>query len=249
MITVLQKNKSTFRVIPAIDIIDGKCVRLTQGDYSQKTIYNEDPLEEALKFESNGITRLHLVDLDGAKKGSIVNYKVLERIASRTKLVIDFGGGIKTNHDIQNVYDSGAAIATIGSIAVKDPSLFRSWISNYGPSRILLGADVKNKMLAINGWQQSTEVPVIDFIRENVAAGLITFFCTDIECDGLLEGPSLELYKELVLNFPDTSVIASGGVSCVKDLEELKVAGCEGVIVGKAFYEGRISMNDLQKFS
>ncbi|MDQ3046197.1 MAG: 1-(5-phosphoribosyl)-5-[(5-phosphoribosylamino)methylideneamino]imidazole-4-carboxamide isomerase [Bacteroidota bacterium] len=247
MITVLQ-NKN-FNVIPAIDIIGGKCVRLTQGDYSQKTIYNEDPLEEALKFEANGISRLHLVDLDGAKKGSIVNYKVLEKIASKTKLIIDFGGGIKTNDDIQNVYDSGAAIATIGSVAVKDPEIFRSWLNKYGSSKILLGADVKTKMIAINGWLQTTEISVFDFIEENITYGLSTFFCTDIECDGFLKGPSLELYKELLSAFPETSLIASGGVSNLKDLEDLKAAGCSGAIVGKALYEGRINMNDLKKFN
>ncbi len=237
-----------FNIIPAIDIIDGKCVRLTQGDYAQKKVYNENPLEVALMFEDIGITRLHLVDLDGAKKGAVVNYKVLETIASKTKLVIDFGGGIKTNKDIQNVYDAGANIATIGSIAVKDKELFFSWLHKYGSSKILLGADVKNENIAIGGWLETTDISVFDFIEENMAQGIKDIFCTDISKDGLLQGPSIDLYKKMIERFPKINLIASGGVASLKDLEELKKIGCSGAIVGKAIYEERISIDELKQF-
>ena len=235
-------------IIPAIDIIDGKCVRLTQGDYAQKKVYNENPLGVALMFEDVGIKRLHLVDLDGAKKGAVVNFKVLERIASKTKLVIDFGGGIKTDGDIQNVYDAGANIATIGSIAVKDKELFFSWLHKYGSRKILLGADAKGKKIAVGGWLETTDILVFDFIKENIDQGVETVFCTDISKDGLLEGPSIELYKKIIEQFPKLNLIASGGVASVKDLEELKNIGCSGAIVGKALYEERITIDELKRF-
>ncbi|MBL7936984.1 MAG: 1-(5-phosphoribosyl)-5-[(5-phosphoribosylamino)methylideneamino]imidazole-4-carboxamide isomerase [Bacteroidia bacterium] len=240
-------RNSSFEIIPAIDIIDGKCVRLTQGDYSQKTIYNENPLEVALEFESIGITRLHLVDLDGAKLGKVVNYKVLEKIASKTKLSIDFGGGIKTDDDIETVFNYGADLATIGSIAVKNKELFFSWIKKYGAEKIFLGADVKNEKIAIGGWLETTNVSIYDFIEENLNEGIKHLFCTDISKDGLLQGPSIDLYKKMIGKFPELNLTASGGVSQLSDLVELKQIGCSGAIVGKAIYEGRISMNELKK--
>ena len=237
-----------FEIIPAIDIIDGKCVRLTQGDYSQKTVYSESPLEVAKQFEDIGITHLHLVDLDGAKKGEVVNYKVLEKISSATNLVIDFGGGIKTNESIKIVFESGASIAAIGSIAVKDKKLFFSWIQKFGSDKILLGADVKEEKIAISGWLEKTEINIFDFINENMEMEIKTVFCTDISKDGLLEGASVDLYKKILLKFPKLNLIASGGVSSLSDLDELKSIGCSGAIVGKAIYENKISMNDLKKY-
>lgn len=234
-------------IIPAIDIIDGKCVRLTQGNYSLKTIYNEDPVEVAITFEDIGIKRLHLVDLDGARRGKIINFKILEKIASKTKLKIDYGGGIKTNADIDSVFRSGADIATIGSIAVKDEALFFTWLKKYGPEKILLGADVKDELIAINAWSETTNVSIIDFITANLVNGVTTIFCTDISKDGLLRGPSIALYKKVLLEFPKLNLIASGGVSNLKDLEDLKNIGCSGTIIGKAFYEGLITLNDLKK--
>lgn len=235
------------QIIPAIDIIDGKCVRLTQGDYAQKTIYNENPLEVAQEFESIGVTRLHLVDLDGAKLGKVVNYKVLEKIASKTKLSIDFGGGIKTDDDIETVFNYGADLATVGSIAVKNKELFFSWIKKYGAEKIFLGADVKNEKIAIGGWLETTNVSIYDFIGENLNEGVKHVFCTDISKDGLLQGPSIDLYKKMIGKFPELNLTASGGVSQLSDLVELKQIGCSGAIVGKAIYEGRISMNELKK--
>lgn len=236
------------QIIPAIDIIDGKCVRLTQGDYAQKTIYNENPLEVALEFESIGITRLHLVDLDGAKLGKVVNYKVLEKIASKTKLSIDFGGGIKTNDDIETVFNYGAHLATIGSMAVKNKELFFSWVKKYGAEKLFLGADVKHEKIAIGGWLETTNVSIYDFIEENLKKGVKNVFCTDISKDGLLQGPSIDLYKNILSKFPSLNLTASGGVSKLDDLEELKNIGCSSAIVGKAIYEGRITMNELKTF-
>ncbi len=237
-----------FEIIPAIDIIDGKCVRLTQGDYAQKTIYNENPLEVALEFESIGINRLHLVDLDGAKLGKVVNYKVLEKIASKTKLSIDFGGGIKTDDDIETVFNYGADLATIGSIAVKNKELFFSWIEKHGTEKIFLGADVKNEKIAVGGWLETTNVSIYDFIEENLKEGIKHVFCTDISKDGLLQGPSIDLYKNILSKFPSLNLTASGGVSKLDDLVELKNIGCSSAIVGKAIYEGRITMNELKTF-
>ncbi len=235
-------------IIPAIDIIDGKCVRLTQGDYAQKTIYNENPLEVALAFEAIGIARLHLVDLDGAKLGKVVNYKVLEKIASKTKLTIDFGGGIKTDDDIETVFNYGADLATIGSVAVKNKSLFFTWIKKYGSSKLFLGADVRNEKIAINGWLETTNVSIYDFVEEHLKEGIKSVFCTDISKDGLLQGPSIDLYKNILNKFPKLNLTASGGVSQLSDLEELKQIGCSGAIVGKAIYENKITMNELKEF-
>ena len=235
-------------IIPAIDIIEGKCVRLTQGDFSNMKIYNEDPLEVALQFQEAGIKRLHLVDLDGARKGFLVNLKVLEKIALKTGLIIDYGGGIKTDEDIKTIFDAGARYAAIGSIAVKNQSLFFSWIQKYGSEKFLLGADVKEEKIQVNGWQESTSIAVFDFIEVNRRAGVQNIFCTDISKDGLLQGPSLKLYEKIILKFPGINLIASGGVSDLKDLDALKRAKCSGAIVGKAIYEGRIKLKALEKF-
>lgn len=232
-------------IIPAIDIIDGKCVRLTEGDYSQKTVYNDNPLEVAKSFEEAGITRLHLVDLDGAKTGKVTNWKVLESIAKNTQLVIDFGGGIKQESDLKIVFDSGAAFATIGSMAVKEPDLFETWLKEYGENRFLLGADVKGENIAIGGWLETTNENIIEFIQKYISKGVTQLFCTDISKDGKLEGPSIELYKKIIQHFPELYFIASGGVSSMQDINELRIIGCSGVIVGKAIYEGRIKISEL----
>ena len=235
------------QIIPAIDIIDGKCVRLTQGDYSQKKIYNEHPLEVAKQFEDIGLRRLHLVDLDGAKAGTVKNWKVLETIAGKTSLIIDFGGGIKKEEDVKIVFDSGAALASVGSIAVKDEKEFVKWLLIFGAENFLLGADVKDEKIAINGWLEKTDVWIYDFIEKYIKYGVKQIFCTDVSKDGKLEGPSIELYKNIIAKFPDLDFIASGGVSSMKDLEELQLIGCKGAIVGKAIYEGRIKLEDLKK--
>lgn len=234
------------QIIPAIDIIDGKCVRLTQGDYGQKKIYNERPLEVAMQFEDAGLERLHLVDLDGAKAGSVKNWKVLELIAGKTSLVIDFGGGIKTQKDVQIVLESGAVLATVGSVAVKDEKSFLEWIKQYGADKFLLGADVKDEKIAVSGWLETTDIWVYDFIRKYIDHGIKQVFCTDVSKDGKLEGPSLSLYQNIITEFPELEFIASGGVSSVQDLEDLKSIGCSGAIVGKAIYEGRINIKDLK---
>jgi phosphoribosylformimino-5-aminoimidazole carboxamide ribotide isomerase len=235
-------------IIPAIDIIEGKCVRLTQGDYGQKKVYNERPLEVALAFQDAGLKRLHLVDLDGAKAGAVRNWKVLEAIAGKTELVVDFGGGIKTAADVEIVFKSGAALATVGSIAVKDGPLFVSWLEQYGAERFLLGADVKNEKIAVSGWLETTDRWVYDFIREYIEKGVRQVFCTDVSKDGLLQGPALELYKNIVEKFPELYFIASGGVSGMDDVRRLEEAGCKGVIIGKAIYEGRIALTELSKY-
>ena len=232
-------------IIPAIDIIDGKCVRLTQGDYAQKKIYNEHPLEVAAAFEDAGLRRLHLVDLDGAKAGSVRNWKVLETLAGKTGLIIDFGGGIKTAADVDIVFNSGAALATVGSIAVKDAGLFSDWLRDYGAEKFLLGADVKEEKIAVHGWQETTEIWIYDFIREYMERGVRQVFCTDVSKDGLLQGPALDLYRMIVKEFPELHFIASGGVSGMDDLHHLEEAGCKGVIIGKAIYEGRIRLSEL----
>lgn len=237
------------QIIPAIDIIDGKCVRLTQGDYAQKTIYNEQPLEVAKQFEAAGLHRLHLVDLDGAKAGAVTNWKVLESIAVKTSLVIDFGGGIKTEKDLQVVFQSGAALATIGSLAVKNAELFSQWLEKYGAAKFLLGADVKEEKIAVGGWLETTEINIYDFIRQYFGKGVQQVFCTDVSKDGKLEGPSTELYKSIIAAFPALHFIASGGVSSIDDLEILKGIGCAGAIVGKAIYENRISVQELSMFN
>jgi phosphoribosylformimino-5-aminoimidazole carboxamide ribotide isomerase len=236
-------------IIPAIDIIDGKCVRLTHGDYSQKTIYNEHPLEVARQFEDVGLQRLHLVDLDGAKAGSVKNWKVLETLAGKTRMVIDFGGGIKTEKDVEIVFSSGAALVTIGSMAVKEKETFVSWLQQWGAERFLLGADVKNEKLTISGWTEQTEIWIYDFLEEYLAKGVQQVFCTDISKDGALQGPSTELYKSIIQKFPALHFIASGGVSSIDDVYRLQEIGCKGVIIGKAIYEGRIQMADLKKIN
>lgn len=237
------------QLIPAIDIINGKCVRLTQGDYSSMKIYNEQPLDVARQFEDAGLTRLHLVDLDGAKAGAVKNWKVLEVIAAKTELVIDFGGGIKTEKDVDIVFNSGANWATIGSLAVKDEALFVDWLTRYGASRFMLGADVKSEKIAVSGWLETTDIWIYDFIRKYMAHGVTQLFCTDVSKDGLLQGPSVKLYKNIIKEFPSLHFIASGGVSSIDDLEELASIGCNGAIIGKAIYENKISLKDLKKFA
>ena len=234
-------------IIPAIDIIDGKCVRLTQGDYAQKKIYNEFPLEVAMEFEDAGLKRLHLVDLDGAKAGKVKNWKVLEMVASKTGLVVDFGGGIKTAQDVDIVFNSGAALATVGSIAVKDGPLFVSWLEEYGADRFLLGADVKDEKIAVGGWLETTDRWIYDFIREYMEKGVRQLFCTDVSKDGLLQGPALELYSTIIEQFPELHFIASGGVSGMDDVFRLEEIGCKGVIIGKAIYEGRVTLKELSE--
>ena len=233
-------------IIPAIDIIDGKCVRLTQGDYAQKKIYNENPLEVAKEFEAAGITHLHLVDLDGAKAQHIINHHVLELIASETRLKIDFGGGIKSNEDIRKAFDCGANQITAGSIAVKNKELVIEWIKIYGAEKIILGADVKNGKIAVNGWKEESQEELISFLESYISNGIEYVICTDISKDGLLQGAATELYKNVLHKFPSLKLIASGGVSSLSDLSELRVAGLYGAIVGKAFYEGRIKLNELK---
>ena len=233
--------------IPAIDIIDGKCVRLTQGDYNQKTIYNENPLEVAKQFEDAGLTRLHLVDLDGAKARLVKNWKVLETIAGKTKMIIDFGGGIKTEKDVSIVFESGAALATVGSIAVKDEATFTGWLQKFGANKFLLGADVKDEKIAVAGWLETTDIWIYDFIEKYLEKGVQQIFCTDVSKDGKLEGPSFDLYKSIITKFPSLHFIASGGVSSLKDVEQLREIGCKGVIIGKAIYEGRILLEQLSK--
>ena len=235
-------------IIPAIDIIEGKCVRLTHGDFSQKKIYNEHPLEVARQFEDAGLERLHLVDLDGAKEGKVRNWKVLETLAAKTSLVVDFGGGIKSEKDVQIVFDSGAALATVGSMAVKDKETFVLWLQKFGADKFLLGADVKNEKLTISGWTEQTEIWIYDFIEEYKQQGVNQIFCTDVSKDGALEGPSSELYKNIIEKFPSLYFIASGGVSSIDDVFKLQDIGCKGVIIGKAIYEGRIQLEDLKSF-
>jgi len=235
-------------IIPAIDLIDAKCVRLSQGDYNQKTIYNENPLEVAKMFEDAGITRLHLVDLDGAKAKHIVNYKVLELIASKTNLVIDFGGGLKSDEDLRVAFECGAKMVTGGSIAVKDRETFLHWIETYGSEKIILGADAKDKMIAVSGWQEVSELPILDFIESYTSKGIRQVISTDIARDGMLTGPSIDLYKEIMGQFPNLELIASGGIATMKDIYELDEMGIPGVITGKAIYENRISLDEISRF-
>lgn len=235
------------RIIPAIDIIDGKCVRLTKGDYSTKKIYNENPLEIAKQFEDNGITFLHVVDLDGAKASQIVNHKTLEALASKTNLSIDFGGGLKSKEDARIAFESGAKQITGGSIAVKGPDIFENWLETYGSDKIILGSDCQNRKIATNGWLETSELDVVDFIKAYQEKGVQYTICTDIAKDGMLQGTSNDLYKEIIAE-TKVNLIASGGVSNMQDLEQLKELGAEGAIVGKAIYENRISLSELSKF-
>ena len=236
------------RIIPAIDIINGQCVRLTKGDYDTKKVYNENPLEVAKAFEDSGIQYLHVVDLDGAKASHIVNYKVLETIASKTNLKIDFGGGLKSNEDLRIAFESGANQITGGSIAVKDPEVFQGWISTYGAEKIILGADCKDENIAISGWQEESDLKVIPFINDYQSKGIAYVICTDISKDGMLKGPSFDLYKRILNENTAIKLIASGGISQFDELPRLAEMGCEGVIVGKAIYENRISLKELEQF-
>jgi phosphoribosylformimino-5-aminoimidazole carboxamide ribotide isomerase len=235
-------------IIPAIDIIDGKCVRLTQGDYNQKTVYNEDPVEVAKMFEDAGIKRLHTVDLDGARSSHVVNTRVIERIATHTNLTIDFGGGIKSDEDLRKAFDAGAQMVTIGSVAVKEPELFASWTETYGGDKIILGADVKNGYISISGWLEEGEQKLMDFICHHTKNGIHNVLCTDISRDGMLQGPAIDLYKDIMEHYPTLHLIASGGVSCINDIERLNEAGIPAVVFGKAIYEGRINLKELERF-
>ena len=235
-------------LIPAIDIIGGKCVRLSKGDYSTEKIYNENPLEVALEFESNGIQRLHLVDLDGARSGRIINYKVLDKIASRTGLVIDFGGGLKTTHDLNIAFDNGAQMVTGGSIAVKNPDEFSRWIKQYGAEKIILGSDVRDRKIAVSGWTETSEMDLFTFLKTFTDKGITKTICTDISKDGMLQGTAIDLYKEIMAQHPRLHLIASGGVSHIGDIEALQEAGIPAVIFGKAIYEGKITMKEIQKW-
>jgi phosphoribosylformimino-5-aminoimidazole carboxamide ribotide isomerase len=237
------------QIIPAIDIIDGRCVRLTQGDYNQKKEYNASPLDVAKSYQDVGIKRLHLVDLDGAKQKKIVNIGVLERIASCTDLLIDFGGGIQSKEDIAVAFEAGANQITAGSIAVKNPTLVLEWLEHYGAEKIILGADARNERIAISGWQEETDVSVYDFLADWIAKGIRYTISTDVAKDGLLQGTSVELYSEMKKRFPDLQLIASGGVSNMADIEALIPLNVFGVIVGKAIYEGRITLQALAKFN
>jgi len=236
------------RIIPAIDIIDGKCVRLTKGDYNTKKVYNENPLEIAKAFEDAGIEYLHVVDLDGAKASSIVNYKTLEQLATKTSLKIDFGGGLKSDEDLKIAFDSGANQITGGSIAVKKPDIFENCIQSYGSDKIILGADCKNQKIAVSGWLEESDLDVIPFISKYQSKGIDYVICTDISKDGMLEGPSFDLYKRILSEVPSIKLIASGGISKFDELPKLAEMGCEGVIIGKAIYENRISLKELENF-
>lgn len=235
-------------LVPAIDMIEGKCVRLTQGDYDTQKIYNESPLEVAKQFQDAGVTRLHMVDLDGAKAGHIVNYRMLEKVASHTDLSIDFGGGLKSDDDLHIAFDCGAQMVTGGSIAVKNPDLFLSWITRYGSERIILGADAKEKKIAISSWKEGTAIDLIPFIKDYQSKGISKVICTDIARDGMLQGPAVKLYQEMQQEMPRLYVIASGGVSSMGDIERLEEANIPAVIFGKAIYEGRISLKEIETF-
>ena len=235
-------------LIPAIDIIDGKCVRLSQGDYNSKKVYNENPVEVAKELEAHGIRRLHVVDLDGAASHHVVNYRTLEQIASRTSLVIDFGGGVKSDEDLVIAFESGAQMVTGGSIAVKNPERFCHWLQTYGSERIILGADVKDRRIAVNGWKDESACELFPFLEDYVGKGVRKVICTDINCDGMLQGPSISLYKEMLEAHPDLYLIASGGVGSTEDIRQLEATGIPAVIFGKALYEGRITFKELEAF-
>ena len=236
------------RIIPAIDIIEGKCVRLTKGDYTTQKIYNEDPLEVAKAFESSGVTSLHLVDLDGAKTKSIVNHRVLEKLATHTGLKIDFGGGLKSDTDLKIAFDCGAYQITGGSVAVKNPEIFNQWLVEYGSDKIILGADVKGDRIAVSGWMETSEESIFPFVKKYQKEGVQYVICTDISKDGMLEGPAFTLYQYLLTACPEIKLIASGGVSDIEELPRLANLGCEGVIIGKAIYEKKISLKRLESY-
>ncbi|GAB1453569.1 1-(5-phosphoribosyl)-5-[(5-phosphoribosylamino)me thylideneamino]imidazole-4-carboxamide isomerase [Draconibacterium sp.] len=237
------------QIIPAIDLIDGKCVRLSQGDYERKTVYNENPLEVAKMFEAVGIARLHLVDLDGAKAKHIVNHKVLELISTKTNLIIDFGGGLKSDEDLEIAFNSGAQMVTGGSIAVKEKDTFLLWLQKYGSEKIILGADAKDGNIAVSGWQEPTELPVVEFISDFHDKGITKVISTDISRDGMLTGPSIELYQEILDKLPNVKIIASGGIATMDDILKLAEMGVPGVITGKAIYENKISLKEIEKYN
>jgi phosphoribosylformimino-5-aminoimidazole carboxamide ribotide isomerase len=234
-----------FAIIPAIDIIDGKCVRLTKGDFAQQKIYKENPVEAAKQFADAGIKRLHIVDLDGAKTGKIINLKVLEDIAAATDLIIDFGGGVKNITDVGNIFNAGATMVTIGSLAVKHPELLEEWLMEFGEDKFLIGADVLEEKIKISGWLEDGGINIFNFIGKMIALGANNIFCTDISKDGVMEGPSFELYKKIIVEHPEINLIASGGVSTIEDVKQLKAIGCSGTIIGKAIYEGNIALQEL----
>lgn len=236
------------QLIPAIDIIDGKCVRLSQGDYDSKKVYNENPVEVAKELEAHGIRRLHVVDLDGAASNHVVNYRTLKQIATQTSLAIDFGGGVKSDEDLMIAFENGARMVTGGSIAVKNPELFCRWLQKYGSEKIILGADVKEHKIAVNGWKDESTCELFPFLKDYIEKGIRKVICTDISCDGMLQGPSTDLYKEILEQHPDLFLIASGGVSCAEDIRVLDAAGVPAVIFGKALYEGRITFKELESF-
>ena len=235
-------------LIPAIDIIDGKCVRLSKGEYDSKKVYNENPLEVAKEFEAYGIRRLHVVDLDGAASQHVVNYRTLEQIATQTSLIIDFGGGIKTSGDIEIAFDSGAEMITLGSVAVKHPELFDEWLQTYGNEKIILGADVKDNRIAINGWKEESPQELMPFLNQHINKGVTKVLCTDISRDGMLKGPALDLYRSIMEAHPELHLIASGGISGMEDILKLDEAGIPAVVFGKAIYEGRISLKELSRY-
>lgn len=232
-------------LIPAIDLINGQCVRLTKGDYNQKKVYNTDPVEVAKNFEDLGFKRLHVVDLDGAKSKHIVNVDVLRAITSSTSLVVDFGGGIKTEEDIEKAFANGASMVTVGSIAVTSPTLFIKWMEKYGAEKLILGADVRNGKISINGWKEDSTEDLLPFLKQYIKKGVHHVLCTEISKDGTLQGPAIKLYKEIMQTYPDLHLIASGGVSCNGDIKALEAAGIPAVVFGKAFYEGRINIKEL----
>ena len=236
-------------IVPAIDIIDGKCVRLSKGDYNAQKTYSDSPLDVALRFQDAGIRRLHLVDLDGARSKHIVNYPVLEAITNHTDLTVDFGGGIKSTSDLETALGCGAAMVTVGSTAVTDPDLMQKWIEDFGQEHIILGADARDGKISVNGWKEDSVITLSDFIRDYMKKGITQVLCTDINRDGMLQGPAVELYRSLLKEFPGIKLIASGGVSSVQDLMDLKEAGLPAAIVGKAYYEGRITLDQLSKLS
>ena len=236
------------RIIPAIDIINGECVRLSKGDYNKKTVYSKNVLDVAKNFEDNGIQFLHLVDLDGAKQNRIINYKILEKISSQTNLIIDFGGGLKSEEDIKIAFESGAKQVTLGSVAIKNPELFLKSLEKYGSEKIILGADARKEKIAVSGWLEESESNIYDFIKEKIKIGIQYVISTDIDKDGMLEGPSFDLYEKIIGENPNIKLIASGGITSASDLEKVKSIGCEGAIIGKALYENRIKFNDLKPF-
>jgi phosphoribosylformimino-5-aminoimidazole carboxamide ribotide isomerase len=235
-------------IIPAIDLINGKCVRLTEGDYSRKTEYAQSPLDIAKQYEDHGIKRLHLVDLDGAKQGKVVNWQIAEQLALHTDLVIDFGGGVKTDAEVERIIGLGIEYVVVGSVAAKHPEVFADWIVRYGPKRFMLGADVRNEMIMVSGWLEQSSLSLMTFLETQINQGISNVFCTDISKDGKLEGPAVDLYRKIKLAFPTFNLIASGGVSSMDDIHALATAGCNGVIIGKAIYEGRISIQDLEAY-